>query len=298
MSTAKTRIEIRLAEQFLDREFDSNASSLKKIKGGELSEAFLFEVGKSQYVLRVHSKSKDFLKDQYAYKHFRSEGIPIPEIVKYGRFDSGHFYAVSNKAPGVTQDELPLPKRKTAIPSVLETLDAIHGVDISNSKGYGYWRSSGQARRKSIQSFVSSSMWIPKKPWVDRTFHQKLWKEMRSLFQYLPKERYLVHGDYGHNNLLVDGKQVSGVIDWGNGGYGDFMHDIAWLDSWDPDINYGDICKRRYAKIGRKIPHYDERLRLHKLAITSGSFGFFAKSGQRGVYEQELPAFKENLGIQ
>jgi len=116
--------------------------------------------------------------------------------------------------------------------------------------------------------------------------------------RYLPEERYLVHGDYGHNNLVVDGKRVSGVIDWGNSSYGDFMHDVAWLDFWDPDVDYGKAFREHYRRTDRRVPHFEERLQLHKLAAASGSLGFYVSSKQETVYKKDLAWFKTmDLGL-
>ena len=43
---------------------------------------------------------------------------------------------------------------------------------------------------------------------------------------------YLLHGDYGFDNVLVDQGKISGVLDWANAKYGDFLYDVAWLDFW------------------------------------------------------------------
>src|SRR4051812_30378562 len=119
MSTAKTRVDTGVAQEFLEQRFSAGPVDVRKIKGGELAEAFFFEVEGSEYVLRVHSKSSGFIKDRYAFERFASSQIPIPEIIMSGRFDSGHLYAISDKASGVTQDELSVERRRAVIPSVL-----------------------------------------------------------------------------------------------------------------------------------------------------------------------------------
>ena len=46
---------------------------------------------------------------------------------------------------------------------------------------------------------------------------------------YLPTERYLIHGDYGFNNVLADEGRVTAVLDWANAKFGDFLFDVAYL---------------------------------------------------------------------
>ena len=293
MSRAKTRIDTRVAQRFLHQKFDPAAGGVEKIGGGELAEAFFFEAGGVECVLRIHSQSNGFIKDKYAFEHFRSREIRIPQIVQYGRFDDGHFYAVSERAPGVTQDALSVADRRAAIPSVLRALDAIHATDISDSRGYGYWRGSGHARRKSPDTHIRAmSAGGPVQPYVDQAFHRALREKMRPLFEHLPAQRFLVHGDFGHNNLVIDDVEVSAVLDWAEGAYGDFMQDVAWLDFWDTHIDYGSVVREHYENTGKEILHYHQRLRLHKLAIASGSLGFVAWSRQEPEYREHLAWIK------
>jgi len=300
MSTVKTRVDSRVAEHFLANQFGPEVGQIEKIRGGELAEAFFFEADGVELVLRIHSRSYGFIKDRYAFEHFRSHEVPIPEIVKYGRFEGDKFYAVSRRAPGVTQAELSVSDRQAALPSVLRALDAVHGTDVSHTRGYGHWRGSGSARRKTPRSHLESAMagrnalWA--EPYVDQGFHRALRASMRPLIDYMPDQRFLVHGDFGHDNLMIAEAQVSAVLDWGQSAYGDFMHDVAWLDFWDPDVDFAGVVREHYRRTRKAVPHYEERLRLHKLAIASGSLDFFLWSGQEVVYRKDLEWIK-SLGL-
>lgn len=198
MSTAKTRVPDHLAEQFLDQRFDTQVTKVQKIKGGESAEAFFVEVGVAAYVLRIHSSSAEFAKDRYAFANFRSAEVPIPKIVDHGRFDSGHFFAVSVRAPGVTQAKLSVADRLAAVPSVLRTLDAIHAMDVSSSQGYGYWRGSGSARCTTLRAHLESRVMTGRaalrgKPSGDQAFHRSLVEQMRPLFEYLPERLWRLY---------------------------------------------------------------------------------------------------------
>ncbi len=131
-------------------------------------------------------------------------------------------------------------------------------------------------------------------PYINQEFHRSLWKRTRSLLKYLPRQRYLVHGDYGYDNLVLQGGKISAVLDWGNSAYGDYIHDVAWLDFWDSEIDYGCFMREYYDHTGKKVLHYDERLRLHKLAIASESLGFYAYSGQADTYRKHLEQIKSS----
>lgn len=301
MSTAKTSVDTAAAARFLEDTFAYTTTGLTKIEGGELAEAFFFAAEGADYVLRIHSRSTGFIKDRYAFEHFRTAKIPIPRIIRHGRFDRGHFYAISERAPGSALSHVPPDEHAAAVPSVLETLDAIHHTDVSHTAGFGYWRGSGFARRKSARAHVEASMArrsdLFARPYVDHSFHLALWKRVRSLLGYLPERRYLVHGDYGHDNLIVDNGTVSAVIDWGESAYGDFMHDVAWLDFWS-DLDYGAAARERYERAGTQVADYEERLILHELAIASGALAFYVLSAQEAAYRDLLARLQSmRLGL-
>ena len=57
---------------------------------------------------------------------------------------------------------------------------------------------------------------------------------MRDLAEGLPDERHIVHGNLVNHNVLVQGPQITAVIDWGSALYGDWLYDAAWLIFWWP----------------------------------------------------------------
>ncbi len=195
---------------------------------------------------------------------------------------------------------MPLDDRLRTLPSVFETLDALHRTDVSATTGCGYWNGNGKAYRRTLASHVHPGRWSSRsrdqllaKPYVDQGFVRRLWDEISSLLPCIPTERHLVHGDYGHNNLLIDKGRVTAVIDWGESAYGDFLHDIAWLDIWDSEIDYGKAAKEHYRSIGTEVASYDERLRLYELSIAAGSLAFFAFHHPQSVYERNQDRYKE-----
>ncbi len=102
-----------------------------------------------------------------------------------------------------------------------------------------------------------------------------------------------MHGDFGHDNLLIDDGTVSAVLDWGEARYGDPLHDVAWLNVWDVDIDYGQAVREHYATIGKTVPHYDERLELHTLAIVAGGLSFVAGRRSESEYRKHQESIKE-----
>lgn len=106
---------------------------------------------------------------------------------------------------------------------------------------------------------------------------------MEELAGSCPEERYLVHGDYGNNNATAENGKVTGVFDWADSLYGDFVYDIAWMAFWLKNADKRQVLENYYAQ--RNIPNFAERLLCYKLRIGIGSMSFYAFSKQEEKYE-------------
>jgi aminoglycoside phosphotransferase (APT) family kinase protein len=58
-STHKTKINIAIVSNFLERRFTNTVSNIKYISGGESSQAFSFKVDNEEYVIRVNDRNPD-----------------------------------------------------------------------------------------------------------------------------------------------------------------------------------------------------------------------------------------------
>ena len=90
--------------EFLSRKYGEDIR-LFPIKEGQESQAYWFSRGGREYVVRINSNMESFKKDKYAYEHFRSDRVPIPEVVETGSFDGTHYFCISVKADGITYED-------------------------------------------------------------------------------------------------------------------------------------------------------------------------------------------------
>lgn len=284
MSTAKTKIDSKEIVTFLKKKIDSNISKVDFLKGGEMSQACAFSTHKGNFVIRVNKDKHTYEKDKYAFDNFSSVDIPIPEILDIGRFNKNLFYAISTRAEGKTFDLLDKETASKLLPKLIKTLDEIHNIEIGEGK-YGYWDQSGKANISSWKEFMlhKEDKFVSAYPKDD--FIQRVYQSIQSCEQYFSEDRCLVHGDYGFNNLVTDGENISGVLDWGESVYGDFLYDVAWLVFWPSEIPFMDIFKEHYKKIGKKVDYYEERIRCYQLQIGLGAMAFFDMSKQKSAYD-------------
>lgn len=293
MSNRKTHIESTKVRDFLKENISPTISNLKTLEGGEMSCPFSFTADGVEYVMRIDSHNRSYQKDAYAWKHFASKELPIPEMVRLGIFDDKHYFAITKKAEGNILNLLNKEETLKIIPSLIITIEAIHAIDVSQTEGYGYWDSEGKATYNTWKEYLLSineniEEWKKKnsRKYFDQAIMERIYNAMLPLVAYISEEKHLLHGDYGFSNVVTDGEKVTAVLDWGEGRFGDFVFDIAWLDLWQDAISYEKLFKKYYESVKKPIPHFSERIRCYKLHLLYGSLKFIIESDQEDQYRE------------
>ncbi len=289
MSTVKTKIDQDIVLSHLKENFEDSVNNFQFITGGEMSQAFSFDAKDGSFIIRVNSSERSFRKDAYAYENFAASNIPIPEILKIGKLNETLYFCISRKAEGKIIDNLTEEEYQETFPDLLRVMDAIHAVGVKESFGYGKWSPDGTAKFGSWKEFILMVNEFPDKEHLFETsfLEKDMWENIaghiKKLSVFCPEERFLVHGDYGHNNATSDGKKITGIFDWDGSMYGDFVYDVAWLSFWltKPERIMG--IESHYAKM--HLPHYAERLLCYKLRIGLSSLSFYAYSNQKNKYD-------------
>jgi len=290
----ETELNTLLAERF-----GAPASKLEPIKSGQMAKGFFFTVNDEDYVIRFTraNVAMGLYKDQYAYTHFASDKIPIPPVVSVEKFKD-FTYAITRKMPGKILDHLSKEDYLQLFPSLIETLDAIHQIDVSQTNGYGSFKPDGNGLTASLaEHFLhvgeeEDERWFYGKwhtlfdtTFLERELFWSVYQEMKNLLPYCAEARFLVHADYGSDNALAKNGKITAVLDWANAIYGDFLYDVAWLDMWSPELKINGRFKQYYQKQGRNIPNYAERFRCNQCYIALDSFRFYAKIGNEEMYQ-------------
>jgi hygromycin-B 4-O-kinase len=293
MSFHKTQIEPSTAEHFVREHLRLPSVELKQIADGETAQAFYFETTEGSRVLRVNSKSDfGFKKDCLAYERFNSASVPIPQVFETGEIEPGLYFAVSERVPGKTLDNFSTADINGLMPDIISTLDAIHALQPIG-EGYGNWDLNGKGKNSSWREMIEADLQQDDEETTSFDFYNadlaaKLRDEIRNKLGNLPEERRLIHWDYGFNNTLSDGNNITGIIDWEHSAYGDPLHDVAWLDFWADHQGFAESFKKHYAEQGQDMPRFDDRLTCYKLLIGLSSLGFFAKSRQPDKYQNAI----------
>lgn len=276
-------VDVEQAARFLTGQFGPHVRDLVRIGHGEWSRAFSYRLGRKQFVIRFSAVDEDFAKDERV-SQFRSTALPAPRMVARGEAFGGYF-AITERVAGSYLDVLSGRRVRGILPSLFATLDAVREVDVSSSAGYGVWRADGNAPHPTWRSALLAAGdeqpgsrvhgWKARLlafPERARAFEQAV-AALSGLVHFCPEARHLIHSDLLHYNVLVRGRRVTALLDWGSALYGDFLYDIAWLSFWSPwypawrGVDVAAEARRHYAAISLEIPHVAERLRCYAIHI-------------------------------
>jgi hygromycin-B 4-O-kinase len=273
---------------------------VQPLAGGFFSRAYACRAGGQEYVVRLNRAAhaaESFAKDAYAWQHFAAPELPIPRVIASGT-DGEDAWAISERVAGRTLDEHTPAVRRALLPATLDALDAIGRADVSASRGYGYWDAHGDgpfARWRDFLTAINEDQtegyyqgWhaLFRDSFLEREVFDAVYRRMLQLAEHCPEERALVHNDYQYENVMADERRVTGVIDWGNGMYGDPLYDVARLLAlaarpgwWHADGP--ELLRARYGH----LPRYDERVGCYACHAGLDDLMFYAKNGKRADYD-------------
>ena len=288
---------------YLKTNYSQQITAVEYLNKGMFSSAYLLTEGDSKKILRLSNSNIDFLKDKLA-SQFTSDNLPIPKILSMGQLNEDSFYVISNCCPGQIFNSLSLKQQKMLLPAIFNTLLAIFKTDISRYSNYGPVNIQFDGTFDSWGSYILSIdnpkityNWneILNKPFFDQDSYNYYKNLIVFLTPSLPTTRYLVHGDFGFDNLLVQESEVTGVIDWGEAKLGDFLYDVAWLDFWSKDINFSRQFKPLFQSAGLDTTHYEQRIQCYLSKIALDSLAIAAHFNDRVDYNNVLSKLQAHV---
>ena len=294
MTGFKPQIAPEAVEALLREQFGREVVGLRLLKGGNLSQAFAFGSADGEFVVRFNATPTGFLRDQYAGEHFAAPALPVPRVLTIGERE-GTAFAISERAAGTHLHERPPAEYLQLLPRALDALDTLHRVAAGDSVGYGVWREPGHGQFASWRHFLEAAFaeedegffagWhrLFTESFLERDFYESAYRRMMEHAAACPEERWIIHGDFGFDNVLADDGRITGVLDWSNLSYGDFVYDLAWIDFFSQNPAVTALLRERYAPT---TPNFAERLACYGCWIgLANGMRFFAKAGNRPAYD-------------
>ncbi|HAF11878.1 MAG TPA: aminoglycoside phosphotransferase family protein [Chloroflexi bacterium] len=276
------------ATEFLRSRFGATVRAVTAIaQQGLWSNAYRFQDGAADRVIRFSAMRANFDKDDVVARRAPSE-LPVPRILEIGPAFGGYF-AVSEHAPGSEIDTLDAGRMRRVLPSLLATLDAVRGIDLSGSSGYGLWTGDGEGNHRTWpEALLDNAAEVRARlaaTAVGADAFDVGLARLRELVPALPAERHLIHCDLLHHNVLEADGRITALLDWGSSTIGDFVYDIAWLTFWAEwypawaGIDFRAAALAHYDASGVAVARFDERLRAYEIDIGLGNQGWFAVRG-------------------
>lgn len=295
MKSFKVDINTNQAEEILRDLFNEPVTQLSPIEMGELSKVFSFMVKNKPYVVHFRKSKESLDKAEYMYKAY-GDKLPIPAVVMSGKIDEIYFN-ISNKAEGRPVSSYSVPEQKIILDDLAKHYTNMSQVVLASSKGFGLISPEGTAGSESwgevIAGFFKENQegfyknWtnLYKESFLEKSLFEEGYLAMMELIKYSPNIPHLVHGDFHLGNMLSDGKQITGIVDWELSMHGDFMFDLAILHLWSPHLDFPQRIRKLWLENGSDIVNFEERLRSHMLFKAIDGLRFYAKQGARPSYD-------------
>jgi hygromycin-B 4-O-kinase len=260
---------------FLTTRFDGPIAGLAPLTPGEIARVFAFEAEGRPWVVRLAHDPGGFEKDRLAHQRWAAPGLPIPWVREVGQLDD-LWYAISERLPGRVMWDIPRAEYDLAMPALLDVHDRVAAIEHDEGPPWREWLAS--LADDTQPGFLHGWRSLFDTSFLERDRWEGLHRRFAELLPRCPDERRVVHGDFGLNNVLIDGPRVTGVLDWANCRSGDPLYDVAYLTFWGP--RDAPVMRARYGH----LPDYDTRIACYHLYGALGSLIFYARTDQPRAY--------------
>ncbi|MBD2756508.1 phosphotransferase family protein [Spirosoma validum] len=300
---------------FLCAHFRSSAHNLQSIGAGMFSQAYRFDADEKTFVLRIGVTREAFEKDRFASEQL-GQVIKIPHVLAIGEYDEVSFFCISEWLSGQILTDFDKAGTEALLPSLFENLLAMSRVPVSSQTGFGILNGVGQCRKRyvswsdflgAIDDFAET--FTPRgdeiyRPWdelftttfLDKAIVQDAHQRLVSLLPFLPNEQHYVHGDFGYENALAEGNQLTAILDWAELRCGDWLYDLAYMAYHDTlGVDYIGAFRQWAADKGLSVPNLHERVRASYLHIFLGNIFLEANRNQRDWYDEDIERYKARI---
>lgn len=222
--------QLDIAKIFQDKLNQKVISIVDRSKGLD-QEVKIVQTDKGKFVLKIPHKEKDkTLKEIVATKLCANKGIPVPKIIFYNES-----LLIESYIDGVDLDDLKTSKEnfEAIYFKIGQLMKVMHSIKGQN---FGPVNKEKLIGEKSTQKeFIYS--WLP--PEIDSLektdyYSKKDLSKIKDFFEsnkYIlsTKESVLLHSDIADQNIIIQERGISGIIDFGDLSTGPAMQDFAFM---------------------------------------------------------------------
>lgn len=277
------------------------------------------QASNGKYVVRFASpeNAEGLKKDRFIAPRAAAVGVPVPRQIKFGETDMSVAnlseeekrnsdgaayqlaYAICDRAPGEHMGDLQELDRRHLVPTSVKTIDTISLIDISDTTGFGWFDGNGNGKHETWIDYIAAqahpnggnNFFTRRRKWFDEGFleadvFQQFSDRMMELTNFTSEvERAVVHMEFGYDNTLVEGDEVTAALDWDNSIIGDHLYDGAWNDLYFPELDIKQLFLKRYELTGRDVPNVDERWLCCQIHVGLQALQWYGVSNNPRAYE-------------
>jgi hygromycin-B 4-O-kinase len=209
----------------VQRYFGERPKRLKAQGGGLTNRVYEFSAAGKAYIVRMHAdptKLGAYLKEQWATRHAREAGVPVPAVLEVSNEAAPHPYMICEKATGILA--CVHSQRRHILHELGGFTRAIHSV---RTHGFGEvfdWSHNTLSRCARWADYLDEGFEVEQRLAVlekQRVLDRAAMKTLRSRLAEMrrwKKPPVLQHGDMRLKNALVDPEtgHVTALLDWEN----------------------------------------------------------------------------------
>jgi aminoglycoside phosphotransferase (APT) family kinase protein len=268
------RALIRRFERSLSLSYEADGSCAQPCRAGEL---FRVRLGDRLFALKLYDEG--YFNNAYFYQALATRPVPVPAIHACG--DSGELVG----KPWILMDWVEGDQQITDLGAVGkqvgQMLREIHAVPVDGAGGRGAnawefpdWHTLVEIQagrdRAEISRFVDAEL--------NKAFYLAIVDEFVRLGRRQPNQSFLLHGDLGLDNMIIDNNRVVALIDAGWFVGGNPLMDVSYLMNSRLGENDGMLgfCEG-YGVAGLDGRHDVSILRMYHWL---GKLMYFSSTGQ------------------
>ncbi|WP_314590337.1 phosphotransferase [Paenibacillus terrigena] len=296
MSQSKPSLTIADVHAVIHRHWNEPVDQIRSMEGGNFSSAFSFTSGSQVYVIRFALSDEAYETEHYIAKLLTTQGVLYSKI--FVRVKEGPYtFCISERMEGIAFADLQHEQKVDQLPELVRVISDMNQVQLdSQTTGYGWITPSGNGVDSTWDDYIRA-FFAEKQPgsfwdnWyalfetscLERDVVEEIYARLLKYSKYNAPHRYFGHGDCHEWNILSDGSRIRGIID-SNGIYGDFLIDIATIESAVPGHDVAEAFRKHYEKIGVPIPDFQERMIGARYFKGLDGLRFYAKMGWDHAY--------------
>ena len=167
-------------------------------------------------------------------KRLHAEGVLVPKplLLERSKDVAGNPFMIVSRQPGAPSGDhfMSLPATERPVMQLAEQLGRIHGIataEFENMAGIVETNYKPEQMRANLATYAATIAKhdTAKSPLIEQTI---AWLE-QNVDRVAKAPRTLVHGDFGFHNSLVDGDNLSVILDWELVHLGNPCYDLGYL---------------------------------------------------------------------